>query len=77
MCNIYQGTFSKLTKANSALVNGRVIVILKKQYDGKASDCYIAYDYKTKKQLTYHFEKDKLIEVLNRVSKDKWDLLND
>ena len=67
MCNVYEGSFSKLTRANSFIASGRIIIVLKKQHDGKPSDCYVAYDYKTKKQLTFHWEKDRLIEVVKRL----------
>lgn len=77
MPNIYQLEFSKPTRSNSIVIHDRVIMLMKKDYEGKSAKIYIAYDYKTKKQLTFHFDKDKLIEVLNRVSQDKWDLLND
>ena len=62
--NIYQQEFSKLTKANSCIINGRIIVILKKDYEGKACSAYVAYDYKTKKQLLFSFNKDDLISKL-------------
>lgn len=64
MVNIYQQEFSKLTKANSCIINGRIIVILKKDYEGKVCSVYVAYDYKTKKQLLFSFNKDDLISKL-------------
>ena len=63
-CLVYSGNISRLTKANSCIINGRIIVILKKDYEGKACNVYVAYDYKTKKQLLFSFNKDDLISKL-------------
>ena len=63
-CKVYGGTVSKLTKANSVVVDGRVIRITKKDYTGKASKSYIAYDSSSNLQLASHHDKDTLIGFL-------------
>jgi hypothetical protein len=69
-CFKYSGDIKKLTKANSTIVGNRVIYIVKKDHEQKTSKLYIAYDYKTKIQLAYNSEKDKLIEYLNKRKED-------
>ena len=64
MVNIYQQEFSKLTRVNSCIIGERIIVILKKDSEGKACSVYVAYDYKTKKQLLFDFDKEILINKL-------------
>ena len=63
-CFKYSQPISKLTKANSILVDERVIYIVKKDHTGKACGLYIAYDYETKIQLAFNKKKDELIEYL-------------
>ena len=74
VCFKYQPEIKKLTNANSTMVDSRIVYIVKKDYTGKTSSMYIAYDYKTRIQLAFHKNKDELIEYL----KDKkLDVLND
>ena len=64
-CFRIKKNFPNLSKANSAVCNGRVIYIIKEDHAGKSSDFFFAYDYETKIQLHFHEDKDKLIEFLN------------
>ena len=74
VCFRWQPIFPRLSDVNSLFVDNRVIYIAKKNYTGKDSNLYIAYDYKTRIQLAFHKNKDELIEYL----KDKkLDVLND
>jgi hypothetical protein len=59
----------KLTKANSALVNDRVFFFLKKDYTGKAVKCYIVYDYETKIQVGFFWNKEDIVSGLERIFK--------
>lgn len=63
-CFRYEPEIKRLTKASSCIASGRVIYIAKKDYTGKASKLYVAYDYKTKIQLAFNTNKDKLIEYI-------------
>jgi hypothetical protein len=63
-CYKYNGEFSKATKANSFVADGRIVMILKKDYIGKTSSIHIAYDSFTKVQLMAHHDKDILIKYL-------------
>jgi len=66
----YKPDIGKLTKANSTVADGRVIYIVKKDSEGKSGKFipYVAYDYKTRVQLTFDFDKSKLIERLNKLN---------
>ena len=59
--------FGKLTKANSIVINTRVVYISKKDCTGTNTKTYIAFDYLTKIQLGFSTNKEKLIEMLNRL----------
>ena len=73
-CFKYQPEIKKLTKANSIMVDERVIYIVKKDHTGKTATMYFAYDYTTRIQLVHKKNKDALIEYL----KDKkLEVLND
>ena len=65
-CFRYEPEIKRLTKANSIAVNGRVLYIVKKFYNGDASRLYACYDYKTKIQLAFHEDKDMLIEFMKK-----------
>ena len=64
MCGEFQGTLPKPTAKNSIVVGGRVITLIKKDYDGKASPIYSAYDYKTRKLLIWGYTRELLVEIL-------------
>lgn len=59
--------FGKLTKANSRIINTRLVYISKKDYTGTNTKVYIAFDYATKIQLGFASDKDKLVEMLERL----------
>ena len=72
----YKEELSKPTKANSFIHMGRVIILLGKDVDGKAlkvksgvksKTAYIAYDYKTRLQLAYHYDKDFLKDYIKEL----------
>ena len=78
-CNKYSLDFPKLTKSNSFIHQGRVIVVIGKDFEGndikarnglndkgkvRYKTCAIAYDHKTKIQLCYHTDKDEAIEFI-------------
>lgn len=79
-CYKFQADFPKATKGNSAIIGGRLLMIIKKTHDDskfyvarrkvngkiktKTHSLYIAYDYKTKTQLMFHEDKDQLVEYL-------------
>lgn len=65
-CEKYEPKIKKLTKANSLVINERVIYICKKDHTGKASKLFVAYDYETKIQLAFNKDKDILIEFLEK-----------
>ena len=60
----YEPSIKRLTKANSNIINNRVIYIVKQNCLGNNIKMFMAYDYKTKIQLYGHFDKDSLIEFL-------------
>lgn len=75
----YKPEINRITKKNSILVNGRLFYITKKDYTGKAVPCYVVYDYETKIQLAWFWDKDKIEDKLTRILKkeriyDKLDL---
>lgn len=63
-CFKYEPDIKRLTKANSFTHEGRVIYIVKKTPEGKASKAYVAYDHATKILLMSHLDKDFLIEYI-------------
>ena len=66
-CFRYQPDIKRLTKSNSFIHNGRVIYLVKKDHEGKAmKNHFVAYDYKTKIQLAFMTNKDKLIEFIEK-----------
>ena len=65
-CNKYIADFSKATKANSFVADGRIIMIMKKEYDGKSTKMYVAYDSSTKVQLVAHHDRDEVIKFLQK-----------
>ena len=57
-CFRYKADITRLTKANSTIINGLTIYMVKKSWDGKSSSpLYCAYDYATK--ILLHFDSDK------------------
>lgn len=72
ICNIYHLEFSKPTRANSIVIRDRVIMLLKKDYEGNPSKVYCAYDYKTKQYLTFGHTKEECIERLNNATDEQW-----
>ncbi len=58
--------FGKITKANSSVINGRLIYISKKDSSGNQTKIYIAFDYESKIQLGFYSDKEKLIDMLTR-----------
>lgn len=75
-CHKYLCDFPKLSKSNSFIHQGRVILVISKQYDGtdnpkmkvqgKQKTTYSAYDYKTKTYLRWSPTKDELIEYIKQ-----------
>lgn len=65
-CFKYEGEIKRLTKANSFVADGRVIYVVKKDYTGKTSKMFIAFDEATKVQLFAHYDKDVLINFLQQ-----------
>jgi len=65
----YEPEIKKLTKSNSLLVNGRLFYIVKKDNKGKASKYYVVYDYETKIQLGFFFDKETIEEKLITIFK--------
>ena len=65
-CFKYEPEIKRLTKANSFTHEGRVIYIVKKTPEGKASKAYVAYDHATKILLMSHPDKEYLIEFIRR-----------
>lgn len=68
--NRYEPEIKRLTKVNSLLVNGRLFYIVKKDNTGKAVKCFCVYDYKTKVQIGFYWDKttieDNLIKVFKK-----------
>ncbi len=56
-CKVYEPEIKRLTKTNSSIINGKVIYIVKKDWTGKSSPFFCAYDYQSK--VFIHFDKDK------------------
>ena len=80
ICWRYKKDFPAISKSNSFISNGRVIIVIGKDCDGKDlkvrngldkhgkpkyKTAYTAYDYETKVQLKYHHDKKHLIESLS------------
>lgn len=65
-CFVLSKNIPKLTKANSAIIQGRVIYIVKENYAGKSSCFFHGYDFDTKIQLAFHKNKNGLIDFLSR-----------
>ena len=63
-CWKYEPEIKRLTKTNSFVADGRVIYIVKKQYDGKSIKMYVAYDSSTKIQLVADHDKEEVIKFL-------------
>ena len=63
-CWKYEPEIKRLTKTNSFVADGRVIYIVKKQYDGKSIKMFVAYDSSTKIQLVAHHDKEEVIKFL-------------
>lgn len=62
----YQPDIKRLTKANSIVIQDRVVYIVKKKESGKTVKLFVAYDYETKIKLAAHWDKETLIEFLNK-----------
>ena len=69
-CCRYSLPIKKLTKANSAVINGRVVYIVKKGCDGKPAPWFCSYDYKTKVMLYFDENREVLIEKLGDMLTD-------
>lgn len=75
-CDTFIEEFPSLTKANSFIHQGRVIVILsklptgkdtpKRKVKGKHKTTYCSYDHKTKVYLKFGFTKDYLIDFIKQ-----------
>ena len=65
-CWKYEPEIKRLTKSNSFVADGRVIYVVKKQYDGKSIKMYVAYDSSTKIQLVAHHDKEEVIKFLQK-----------
>jgi len=65
-CFRYEPEIKRLTKASSFIADGRVIYITKKDHQGKPIVLYAAYDYKTRVQLAFMDNKEKLIEFIKK-----------
>jgi hypothetical protein len=63
-CFKYEPEIKRVTKANSLMVDGRVVYIVKKDHTGKSICLYVAYDKETKIQLGYNEDKQALINYL-------------
>ena len=74
----YKPEITKITKANSVLVNGRIFYIVKKDEDGIASKSYCVYDYETKIKVGFFFDKSEIEEKLTRLFKKEkmWNRLD-
>lgn len=76
-CNKYELDFSKPTKSNSVVIGNRTIIINKKDKDGLSVKCYVAWDYKSKIQLAFSDDKDKLILFLLGKESDIEEIFNE
>ena len=65
-CWKYVPEIKRLTKTNSFVADGRIIYVVKKQYDGKSIKMYVAYDSSTKIQLVAHHDKEEVIGFLQK-----------
>jgi hypothetical protein len=63
-CFKYQPEIKTATKANSFVAGGRVIYLVKKNQEGRASRVHNAYDKDTKILLASHWDKEYLIKYL-------------
>ena len=54
----------KVAKSNSLLVANRLFFFLKKDYEGNPAKAYIIYDYETRIQIAFSYEKDKIESLL-------------
>ena len=63
-CFTYVGDLPKPTSKNSIELGGRVISIIKKDYEGKTTKLYCAYDYLTKKAILCNEDRDRLVLYL-------------
>jgi hypothetical protein len=67
----YEPEISKITKANSVLVNNRLFYIIKKDEDGKACKAYCVYDYETRIKLGFFWDKTTIVDNLKKIFKEK------
>ncbi len=64
-CFRYEPEIKRLTKANSTIINGLMVYMVKKSHDGKSSSpLYCAYDYRSKILLHFDSDKSKLVNFL-------------
>ena len=57
----------KVTKSNSLLVADRLFFFIKKDFEGKPVKGYVIYDYETKIQLSFAYEKEEIEPMLYRM----------
>ena len=62
----FSNDIPKLTKANSVVIQGRVVWITKKDERGTTSKVYLAYDFKTKIKLGVGLNKASLISYIEK-----------
>jgi formaldehyde-activating enzyme involved in methanogenesis len=66
----YAGNLPKPTKNNSVIISNRVVSIVKKDYDAKNINMYVAYDLKTKKLIHGEPTMEELVSFLVGKEKD-------
>jgi len=67
LCSSASFSFGKVTKANSFIINNRIIYVTKKDSTGNQCSLYIAFDYKSGIQLGFSSSKEKLCKMLERL----------
>lgn len=65
-CEVYYKEISRVTKANSFVAFGRVIYIVKQDWNGKAIKNYACYDKETRVLLGSHWDKEYLISFIQK-----------
>ena len=65
-CDVYEPDIKRVTKTNSFVADGRVVYVVKKDHEGKTTKSYVAYDRATKVKLAAHWDKDVLIDFVQK-----------
>lgn len=73
----YKPEIKKLTKANSHISDGVVFYIVKKDWNGKPSPFYMAYEYESRKLVWFAKDKESLVKILNNRIDDIKELLHE